>query len=236
MDIHKPKSWHGVREFLKEYAIIVVGVLTALGAEQAVEILHWRHQVDAGKEELKAPIARDLANTARRAAQEVCVTRRLGELSRLLETAQATGRLPASGPIGQPTSGPWTLQTWDALVAAQTVAHMPQKEMIAYTRIQRMTAYLSTLADLEIDDWTILATMQSAGRRLSDAEAEQLRLALARASFADHRTAVNGVRLREGIKQDGLAQPATFAEADKLVAAGAPQADICRPLSAPRSQ
>jgi hypothetical protein len=30
MDIHKPKPWHGVREFLKEYVIIVVGVLTAL--------------------------------------------------------------------------------------------------------------------------------------------------------------------------------------------------------------
>ncbi|MDB5442210.1 MAG: hypothetical protein JWP73_586, partial [Phenylobacterium sp.] len=33
MDIHKPKPWHGLREFLKEYAIIVVGVLTALAAE-----------------------------------------------------------------------------------------------------------------------------------------------------------------------------------------------------------
>ena len=29
MDIHKPKPWHGMREFLKEYVIIVVGVLTA---------------------------------------------------------------------------------------------------------------------------------------------------------------------------------------------------------------
>ena len=43
MDIHKPKPWHGWREFLKEYVIIVVGVLTALAAEQAVEWLHWRH-------------------------------------------------------------------------------------------------------------------------------------------------------------------------------------------------
>ena len=30
MDIHKPKPWHGLREFLKEYLIIVIGVLTAL--------------------------------------------------------------------------------------------------------------------------------------------------------------------------------------------------------------
>jgi len=42
MDLHKPKPWHGLREFLKEYVIIVVGVLTALGGEQAVEWLHWK--------------------------------------------------------------------------------------------------------------------------------------------------------------------------------------------------
>ena len=34
MEIHKPKPWHGFREFLKEYLIIVVGVLTALAGEQ----------------------------------------------------------------------------------------------------------------------------------------------------------------------------------------------------------
>jgi len=34
VEVHKPKPWHGVREFLKEYVIIVVEVLTALAAEQ----------------------------------------------------------------------------------------------------------------------------------------------------------------------------------------------------------
>ena len=33
------------REFLKEYAIIVIGVLTALGAEQGVEAAHWHQKV-----------------------------------------------------------------------------------------------------------------------------------------------------------------------------------------------
>ncbi len=46
MDIHKPKPWYGAREFLKEYVIIVVGVLTALGAEQVVEHLRWQKAVD----------------------------------------------------------------------------------------------------------------------------------------------------------------------------------------------
>jgi hypothetical protein len=42
MDIHKPKPWRSAREFLKEYLIIVVGVLTALAGEQTVESVH-RH-------------------------------------------------------------------------------------------------------------------------------------------------------------------------------------------------
>jgi hypothetical protein len=51
---HKPKSWHGPREFLKEYAIIVLGVLTALAAEQTVEALHHRAQAREMTEKLRA--------------------------------------------------------------------------------------------------------------------------------------------------------------------------------------
>ena len=36
MDIHKPKPWHGVREFLKEIGTIVIGVLIALGEFKVV--------------------------------------------------------------------------------------------------------------------------------------------------------------------------------------------------------
>jgi len=44
MHFHLPKPLHGWREFVGEVAIIVLGVLIALGAEQVVEWLHWRHQ------------------------------------------------------------------------------------------------------------------------------------------------------------------------------------------------
>jgi hypothetical protein len=44
MDIHKPKPWRDWHELLKEIGTIVVGVLIAIGAEQAVEALHHRAQ------------------------------------------------------------------------------------------------------------------------------------------------------------------------------------------------
>ena len=45
MHIHKPKATHGLREFLSEISVIVVGVLIALALEQGVEWLHRRHIV-----------------------------------------------------------------------------------------------------------------------------------------------------------------------------------------------
>ena len=48
MEIHRPKAVHSWRELLKEIGIIVIGVVIALGAEQAVESLHWMRQVDVG--------------------------------------------------------------------------------------------------------------------------------------------------------------------------------------------
>jgi hypothetical protein len=44
MEIHKPKPWHGWREFAKEVGTIVLGVLIAIGFEQAVEALHHAAQ------------------------------------------------------------------------------------------------------------------------------------------------------------------------------------------------
>jgi hypothetical protein len=57
LDIHKPKPWHGLREFLKEYVIIVVGVLTALAFEQGVEWLHWRHVTEVTEEHLRGGVS-----------------------------------------------------------------------------------------------------------------------------------------------------------------------------------
>src|SRR5665213_1394045 len=72
MDIHKPKPWHNLREFLKEYLIIVVGVLTALGAEQGVEWLHWRHLAAETEADLAAGLKVDLGNAVQWIAASPC--------------------------------------------------------------------------------------------------------------------------------------------------------------------
>ena len=64
MDIHRPKAWHGGRELLKEIAIIVLGVLIALGAEQAVQAFDWANKAGlavAGFAKIEALLASERA-------------------------------------------------------------------------------------------------------------------------------------------------------------------------------
>jgi hypothetical protein len=94
MDIHKPKPWHGVREFLKEYLIIVIGVLTALAAEQGVEWLHWRHEVRATEESLLPEVQRNLLDLSERVVVRPCLAQRIVELRDAL--LQSDGRWRAN--------------------------------------------------------------------------------------------------------------------------------------------
>ncbi|WP_372784338.1 hypothetical protein [Phenylobacterium sp.] len=234
MDIHKPKPWRGLREFLKEIGTIVIGVLIALGGEQAVEAMHWRHQAQAGEAALQEAFVREVDNAALREAQDACVTERLAALSAILQRGTESGRLPPIGAIGHPSFTPWTVGAWGALVADQTVSHLPRSKAIAYTAIVQQTAYLSGLSDREEDQWALLDSMVGPGRRLSDVEAEQLRITLAAASDSNllmHRTSA---RLRDAVKETGLVEAPRFAAAAKQARDNRPNAAICRPIAASR--
>jgi hypothetical protein len=104
--------------------------------------------------------------------------------------------------------------------------------MIAYTQIRQRAAFLSELSDRERDAWTELDSMAGPGRRLSDVEAQALRMALARASSYDRTMLRVSERLTQQIRATGLVEAAAFAEADRQSAAQAREAAICRPLGA----
>src|SRR5689334_2469230 len=124
MDIHKPKPWHSFREFLKEYLIIVVGVLTALAAEAGVEALHWRHQVELAHQSLAFDLKRVMAWSSAEDEAAPCVGARLDEIERALDKAQASGRMPELGRVPFRGRGPWVLRSWSMVTYGQTLAHM----------------------------------------------------------------------------------------------------------------
>ena len=103
MDIHhKPKTWHGWHEFLKELGTIVLGVSVALAAEQGVEWLHWRGKVVQAREQIAEETVSNMIVAITRIRMSSCVEQRLDALALILDAASKSGSLPPVGDIGMP--------------------------------------------------------------------------------------------------------------------------------------
>src|SRR5262245_42512275 len=102
MDVHKSKPFHGLRDFLKEYAIIVIGVLTALAAEQSVVWLHDRQAAAEARAAVRAEVAKNLSDMQYRVATQACVEKRLDEIGDLLARTQDGVLSPQPKWVGQP--------------------------------------------------------------------------------------------------------------------------------------
>jgi hypothetical protein len=124
MDIHKPKPWHGLREFLKEYVIIVVGVLTALAGEQIVETLHRHEEVEQARAALKVEVARDVTSATLGARNDACLAKAL-----TLWEAYATGGPKPALVLGN--TGGLSATTWE-VARSGAVANMPLEERVAF--------------------------------------------------------------------------------------------------------
>jgi hypothetical protein len=169
MDIHKPKPWHGVREFLKEYLIIVVGVLTALAGEQAVEAIHRHEEVAKAREALKLEVRRDLTNAVMNGREDRC----LGQVLLLWE-AYATG-----GPKPPMLKGAYnglSSTTWD-IVKTTAVPNMPLDERVTFANFYTTVQGQMTLIDVERDFARRLAGYARLPK-LSPQEADDLLLEL----------------------------------------------------------
>lgn len=148
MDIHKPKHWHGLREFLKEYVIIVVGVLTALGAEQVAELAHRATEVREARESLQAEIKVNMGAIVWGIEEDKC----------LLSQIDAYGAWARGGPK------PATLRSllpgfgassWDT-VKASAVTHMPLHERLMLAELYDGLANQQKVVDLQRSNSQVL--------------------------------------------------------------------------------
>ncbi len=230
MDIHKPKPWHGLREFLKEYLIIVVGVLTALGAEQTVEALHRHGEIEEARRALDDEVGFDLTVFDTRVALRGCMDARLDELSRWRKAFDVgppltLASLPSAIPGFVERTAVWRVATGTA------VGQMPFSARVAYGRFYDGVAEGQDRRRRERDLWLDVAryapakTLSQEQRLQIDGDLAQLRaINLKWDAFAKafHRFG-NGT----GAKPVGVTAPVALAEERQQAAR------FCEPLLPP---
>jgi hypothetical protein len=199
MHFHLPKPLHGWREFVGEVGIIVIGVLIALGAEQIIENLHWRYQVEAGRTALREDVRGLVMNADERELESHCLATRFDQIADILQNASVTHHLPPVGPIGSPSLRPWWVDSWAGLVASQTSLHMPRDEMMAYADIDQFSGMIGKENQAEQDDWSTLHTIVGPGRPFGDAEQASVRKALSHAIYLAKLLKLGAAQLKANI-------------------------------------
>lgn len=224
MDIHKPKPFHGLREFLKEYGIIVLGVLTALAAEQVVETLHERHEAAEARENIKDELATNLANLANRDAIEACIGRRLDEISATIRTAGHGAFTPPHW-IGRPHYWPMFDAKWRAATSAGRATLLSADEQARYGQLYYSLELLGGVEPQEQIAWARLRMLEDTPEPTPGLLTE-VQVALADARLADFQVEVFTARSRALARELNL---------PRRVAQHPGQNGVCLPMSTPRT-
>jgi len=225
MHIHKPKRLHGVREFLKEYAIVVVGVLTALGAEQAVEQLHWAREVRSARAALGVEMSHSNLHLAYRVAAEPCIARRLDALESVIEKTAKREPVPRLGAVIPDIGNALNDNVWANYRAAQTLTHFDDNEQRQFSAYYLQINSLRQFVGDEANSWEVLRVLQGDPSRLGPLDVAGLRIALQHARFDNELIASNAAHALNVSKQ--LHFPAEAPDAARVQL-------VCEPLRVPR--
>ncbi len=228
MDIHKPKPWHGVREFLKEYVIIVVGVLTALGAEAVVQNLHDARLAEEARQAVRDELNLDITNMAVRFSWDACVIRRLDEIDALLDRAEAGGSFAPPGAVGTPRNRAIYAERWETAKSGGRLSLISSEEQRALARAYGQLEQVRETQQQELQVWHRLHALRGR-RRLSPDMITVQRLAVTEARDLDanvHNSFIQGqfFARKVGVKGNALLQiPPSEAKSGPA---------ICQPLGA----
>jgi len=175
MEIHKPKPFHDWREFLSEVLIIILGVSIALAAEQAIEALHWHHKIETIEDAMRAELLEDdLPQAYTRAVINHCLVAQLDAL-------QAAARPGANGTRFAALAADYypPYRTWDmfALATGQQSdlsTHMSSERLGAWSLAYSVVPGMGRVQEAEKDALRLLHRSHFRGRKLSQADADQI--------------------------------------------------------------
>ncbi len=207
MDIHKPKPVSNLREFLSEIAVVVCGILIAIGLEQGVEAWRRADAVSAARSALQREIALDDRYFVDREAMAPCVEKHIAKTRALVEQVAATHAEPNADGVGIGLGKFLETSEWETQRAARTLADFPARER------SLLSLYYQQLADIEVwrgeegRAWNVLSILDGPPKRLSDADIAGLRVSIQSATGLERLMVSQMAVELQRSKQLGVALP-----------------------------
>lgn len=169
MHFHLPKPLHGWRQLVGEVGIIVLGVLIALGAEQAVEDWGWKQKTDQARRAIFDELARNAGVFEERAIDASCLDRNLRQIDAILVDARRTGKVGKVGGIAWAITRPVSTAAWDEAVADGTASRLPDRLRTRLAIIYPITLEYRRELDDDLRLRQHLLSLEQSQGRISDA-------------------------------------------------------------------
>jgi hypothetical protein len=161
MHITLPRALQGWRRVAGEIAIIVVGVLIALGLDQYVEARQWRQQVEQAEEAFQWELGLGAHDAYERLAIQPCLQSRIGELAQRLNreeprwsalplklsTKYYRNVLPV---VYRPPYRTVFMDAWNNALADQTLNHLPPQRSAQLSGLYKAREEFGRLQELEL--------------------------------------------------------------------------------------
>ena len=151
MHFHLPTPLHGWREFAGEVGIIVVGVLIALGAEQAVQGVQARSDERAFEQTIDHEIGLNLFIYDLRSREFACDEKHAGELKSWLDRSRSGKQMPAIWPAAPATLSPYR-SAWENR-DSQVFNRLPAKRRQKYAEFYDELSNNWSIIQSENDEW-----------------------------------------------------------------------------------
>lgn len=218
MNFHLPKALQGWRKFLKEYAVVVLGVLTALGLGEIVQSVHDRRLAREAHDAIVQELQTDLDRVAYRARQQSCNVKRLEEIQALLANWRDDGAFPAGLHVGFPGDVGLVDQRWQANLASGRFSEQSPGEQADQASIYTLVHVIDMVENREIQTWSQLRMLELGSQSISMAAKPMVAEALANARTDAE--ALNGLSaaLLAGLRTAGSGRPAMMPSKDYVVA------------------
>src|SRR5689334_15611809 len=183
----KTKLFGDWREFTREFVIIVLGVLTALLAQSAVEALSWRAKVQAAMQDMDQELSTGNGPQAYvRLSIHHCLADRLHRLRDLVEGGDRAAVVTAIEGVQLPLRN-YNDAAREAANSADITAHMPAGRKYGYRIVYALTPEMDSLHQKELADLAALRSLPNSGGAMNAEEKRAMLAAVENLRFDNDR-------------------------------------------------
>jgi hypothetical protein len=183
-----PHGWNAVGW---ELAIVTLGVLIALGAQQVAQSINDRSTAAQTRTEVRDELNSDLMSMALRQSIEHCIGRRLSELRTIVAEWERTGSFDTPKWVAQSAPIEIELSRYDAALSAGRLALLSGEEQYRMGAVAARIRRFNEWQWAERVPWGRLRSLQFGTEALSAGDMATIRSALQDASTYDYEIEVN---------------------------------------------